>query len=178
MLTDARRDARTDAGGGAVLLEDQDRSRWDARSIRDGIAALRAAMDRGRPGRFALMAAIAAVHDLAPTWDQTDWRQIRELYDELVDVWPTPVVALNRAIAVGFADGFGEGLDILDELRTEPTLAGYGYLEAARADFLVRLGRTSEAAAAYEEAIMLTGNAAERGLLKRKLRSISPARTS
>ena len=135
-------------------------------------------MERGRPGRFALMAAIAAVHDQAPTWDQTDWRRIREFYDQLLDVWPSPVVALNRAIAVGFADGFDVGLGVLDELRTEPTLAGYGYLEAARADFLARLDRTDEAAAAYEEAIMLTGNAAERLLLERKLRDLATRRAS
>ncbi|GAA1945684.1 RNA polymerase sigma factor [Microbacterium deminutum] len=176
LLTDARRYARTDADGGVILLEDQDRSKWDARSIRDGLASLRAATEHRRPGRFALMAAIAAVHDQAPTWDQTDWGRIRDLYDQLLDVWPSPVVALNRAIAVGFADGFGEGLSLLDELRSEPTLAGYGYLEAARADFLARLDRISEAVAAYEEAIVMTGNAAERRLLERKLRLLSATR--
>jgi RNA polymerase sigma factor (sigma-70 family) len=172
LLTDARREARTDAAGQPVLLEDQDRTRWDARSIRDGLTMLQTAMRLERPGRFTLMAAIAAVHDRAGSWGFTDWRRIRELYDELLDVWPSPVVALNRAIAVGFAEGFEQGLELLDELRAEPALAGYGYLEAARADFLARLARPDEAVAAYEEAILLTGNDAERSLLERKRRAV------
>ncbi|MDQ1531986.1 MAG: hypothetical protein QOE37_2091 [Microbacteriaceae bacterium] len=169
LLTDARRAARVDAAGLPVLLADQDRARWDAGGIRSGLAALRAAFALGRPGRFTLMAAIAAVHDEAPAWSETDWGQIRGLYDVLAEVWPSPVVALNRAVAVGFADGFGEGLAQLDGLRDEPQLAGYGYLEAARADFLARLGRVPEARRSYEEAIVLTGNAAERRLLESKL---------
>jgi RNA polymerase sigma-70 factor (ECF subfamily) len=177
LLTDARREARTDAAGEPVLLEDQDRKRWDARSIRDGLTMLQTAMRLERPGRFTLIAAIAAVHDRAASWGCTDWRGIRELYDELLDVWPSPVVALNRAIAVGFAEGFEQGLELLDELRAEPALAGYGYLEAARADFLARLARPDEAVAAYEEAILLTGNDAERSLLERKRRAVRTADT-
>ena len=109
LLTDARRAERADQNGVPVLMEDQDRSRWDAAAIRDGLAALDAAIDERPAGRFTLMAAIAAVHDLAPTWSDTDWQRIRGLYDRLLDVWPSPVVALNRAIAVGFAEGFDEG---------------------------------------------------------------------
>jgi RNA polymerase sigma-70 factor (ECF subfamily) len=152
-----------------VLLADQDRGAWDGRDIDAGVRVLQQSFELGRPGRFALMAAIAAVHDESPTWADTDWAQIRGLYDVLLDVWPSPIVALNRAIAIGFAEGPGEGLAELDRLTAEPLLGGYGYLAAARADFLARLGRAAEARDAYEEALLLTGNGAERRLLQRKL---------
>jgi RNA polymerase sigma factor (sigma-70 family) len=174
LLTDARRGARTDGTGMPVMLDAQDRTRWDREAIRSGIVALRAALGRGRPGRFTLMAAIAAVHDEAGSWSETDWLEIRGLYDVLGEMWPSPVVALNRAIAVGFADGFEIGLAELDELRSEPQLAGYGYLEAARGDFLARLGRVDDARRAYDEAVLLTGNAAERRLLEAKVRLLPP----
>ena len=120
-------------------------SRWDRGAIAEGAALVREAL-RGRPpGRFALQAAIAAVHAEAPSWDDTDWREIVALYDVLVQLWPSPVVALNRAVAVGFAGGADAGLAALDALAGEPQLAGYGYLPAARADFLRRLGRVDEA---------------------------------
>jgi RNA polymerase sigma-70 factor (ECF subfamily) len=155
-----------------VLLPDQDRDAWDRDAIAAGLRALAAAFELGRPGRFTLMAAIAAVHDEAETWADTDWRQIRGLYDVLLDVWPSPIVALNRAVAIGFADGPADGLEELDRLAAEPVLAGYGYLAAARADLLGRLDRPAAARAAYEEALLLTGNAAERRLLERKLAAL------
>lgn len=137
--------------------------------ITEGTDLVRQALRRGRPGRFTLMAAIAAVHDEAPSFDGTDWPQIVGLYDLLMERWPSPVVALNRAVAVGFADGPAEGLAALDALASWPELAAYSYLPAARADFLRRLGRTADARLAYEEALLLTGNVIERGFLAGRL---------
>jgi RNA polymerase sigma-70 factor (ECF subfamily) len=169
LLTDARRETRTGPDGRLLLLEEQDRARWDAGAIAEGAALVREALRARPPGRYALQAAIAAVHAESPTWDDTDWREIVALYDVLTAVWPSPVVALNRAVAVGFARGPAAGLAALDELTTEPQLAGYGYLPAARADFLRRLGRLAEARTAYEEALLLTGNDVERAFLAARL---------
>jgi RNA polymerase sigma factor (sigma-70 family) len=169
LLTDARRDARVDGDGRLVLLAEQDRRRWDPAKITEGAALVREALRQGPPGRFTLMAAIAAVHDEAPSFGDTDWREVVGLYDLLMDRWPSPVVQLNRAVAVGFADGAAEGLAALDALASCPELAAYSYLSAARADFLRRLGRTAEARLAYEEALLLTGNAIERGFLAARL---------
>ena len=169
LLTDARRGARVDAAGRLVLLADQDRARWDPAKINEGVALVREALGQGAPGRFAVMAAIAAVHDEAPRFGDTDWPQIVGLYDLLMRRWPSPVVALNRAVAVGFADGPAEGIAALDALAASPELAGYGYLSASRAEFLRRLGRTGEARLAYEEALLLTGNAVERDFLAARL---------
>jgi len=174
LLTEARREARVDDAGQLVLLADQDRDRWDERAIREGIALVREALRRRPPGRYALMAAIAAVHDEAPSWDQTDWREIVALYDLLVQLWPSPVVALNRAVAVGLADGPAAGLAALDELAAEPQLADYVYLAAARADFLRRLGRLPDAQIAYQEALLLTENTVERQFLAGRLTELSP----
>ena len=121
LLTDARRDARVDVDGRLLLPAEQDRSSWNGAAIREGVALVREALRRRPPGRFALMAAIAAIHDEAPSWSDTDWREIAELYDLLVQLWPSPVVALNRAVAVGFADGPTAGLAALDELATDPS---------------------------------------------------------
>jgi RNA polymerase sigma factor (sigma-70 family) len=172
LLTDARRETRTGDDGRMLLLEEQDRSRWDSRAIAEGAALVREAL-RGRPpGRYALQAAIAAVHAESPTWDDTDWQEIAALYGVLVQLWPSPVVALNRAVAIGFACGAGAGLAALDALAGEPLLAGYGYLPAARADFLRRLGRVPEAREAYTEALFLTENAVERDFLAARLRAL------
>jgi RNA polymerase sigma factor (sigma-70 family) len=173
LLTDARSASRVGAQGRLLLLDEQDRAKWDRQAISEGIALVREALKRRPPGRFALMAAIAAVHAEAPTWQDTDWREIVALYDLLVQVWPSPVVALNRGVAIGLASGPAAGLAALDALATEPQLAGYGYLASARADFLRRLGRTGEAQQAYEEALLLTENAVERDFLADRLRSLT-----
>ncbi len=169
LLTDARRPSRIDQAGHLTLMADQDRAHWDHTAIAEGIALVREALARRPPGRFALMAAIAAVHDEAPSWEATDWSEIIGLYDLLATIWPSPVVALNRAVAVGLAQGPAAGLAALDQLSDEPILAAYSYLAAARADFLVRLGRTDEARLAYEEAAMLSENAVEREFLTARL---------
>ncbi|MDQ0673938.1 RNA polymerase sigma factor (sigma-70 family) [Pseudarthrobacter siccitolerans] len=171
LLTDARRDARLDRNRELVLLEDQDRSAWDRAAIGEGVALLREALSSRPPGRFALTAAIAAVHDESGSWSETDWQEILGLYDLLMETWPSPVVQLNRAIALGFAVGPAEGLAELDALGAEPQLARYPYLAAARADFLARLGRTGEARDAFEEALILTDNDAERSYLRARLAS-------
>jgi RNA polymerase sigma factor (sigma-70 family) len=173
LLTDARSASRVGAQGRLLLLDEQDRAKWDRQAISEGIGLVREALKRRPPGRFALMAAIAAVHAGAPTWQDTDWREIVALYNLLVQVWPSPVVALNRAVAIGLACGPAAGLAALDALATEPQLAGYGYLASARADFLRRLGRTGEAQQAYEEALLLTENAVERDFLAGRLRSLT-----
>jgi RNA polymerase sigma factor (sigma-70 family) len=174
LLTDARRETRTGPDGRLLLLEEQDRSRWHRATITEGAALVREALRARPPTRYALQAAIAAVHAESPTWGDTDWREIVALYDLLTSVWPSPVVALNRAVAVGFAEGASAGLAALDVLSGEPQLAGYGYLPAARADFLRRLGRVDEARSAYEEAVLLTENSVERDFLARRLRALGP----
>ncbi|MFJ4172128.1 RNA polymerase sigma factor [Paenarthrobacter sp. NPDC089714] len=169
LLTDARRDARLDEHGQLVLLRDQDRLRWDRQFIDEGARLLRESLRLQAPSRFTIMAAIAAVHDQSPSWPETDWAEIVGLYDLLFEVWPTPVVSLNRAIAIGFALGPKEGLTELDRLTGEPQLAHYGYLSSARAEFLAQLGRTTAAREAYEEALLLTGNGVERDFLAARL---------
>jgi len=172
LLTDSRRETRVAADGRLLLLEEQDRSRWDRAAIAEGAALVREALRRRPPGRFALQAAIAAVHAEAPTWSDTDWREIVALYDLLADRWPSPVVTLNRAVAVGLAEGPAAGLAALEPLGAEPQLARYGYLAAARADFLRRLGRADEARLAYEEALLLTENEVERRFLEGRLAAL------
>ncbi|PSR65119.1 RNA polymerase subunit sigma-24 [Nocardia sp. MDA0666] len=168
LLTDARRAARVTSGGAMVALADQDRARWDREEITQGIALVRFALER-RPGRYALQAAIAAVHAEAPSYAATDWQEIRGLYDVLIRIWPSPVVALNRAVAIGMAGDPAAGYAALEALAAEPQLAGYSYLPAARAHFLTELGRFDEARLAYSEALLLTENAAERDFLDRRL---------
>ena len=169
LLTDARRAARVDGDHRLVLLADQDRSSWDRPAIDTGVLLVREALRARPPGRFALMAAIAAVHAEARNWDTTDWRQIVALYDVLIERWPSPVVALNRAVAVGLADGPAAGLAALDTLADEPLLATNSYRASARADFLRQLGRTDEARDAYEEARLLNDNDIERAFLTERL---------
>lgn len=176
-LTEARRPARTDAVGAEILLEQQDRTAWDRRYIERGLDLLTVATDAPRPGRFTLLAAIAAVHDSSPTWAQTDWERIARLYDTLRDVWASPVVELNRAIAIGFARGPAEALRLLDGLALDPQLVRYPYLQAARADALERLGRHDEAVLAYDEAMTLTDNDPERERMRRKRDRLTPPDT-
>jgi RNA polymerase sigma factor (sigma-70 family) len=173
LLTDARSGARLDEHRELVLMENQDRSKWDRSAITDGVALLREALNLRPPGRFALMAAIAAVHDESKSWSDTDWQEILGLYDLLLEKWPSPVVRLNRAIAVGFAVGHAEGLAELDALGAEPQLARYPYLAAARADFLTRLGRLDDARVAFEEALILTENDTERRYLQTRLSELT-----
>ncbi|MCY1139841.1 RNA polymerase sigma factor [Actinoplanes sp. Pm04-4] len=173
LVTDARTAARVTPAGQLVLLADQDRSLWNRTQIAEGIALLTDSLRRESPTRFAVEAAIAAVHAESPSWEQTDWTEIIGLYDVLLRLTGgSPVVALNRAVAVGFRDGPRAGLDALAPLTAEPALATYAYLAAARADFLRRLDRTAEAAAAYEEALALTDNEVERDFLHSRLRSL------
>jgi RNA polymerase sigma factor (sigma-70 family) len=174
LLSDARRETRVGPDGRLLLLAEQDRGRWDRAEIAEGVALVREAVRRRPPSRYGLQAAIAAVHAEAPSWDETDWAQVVELYDLLAAVWPSPVVALNRGVAVGFARGPAAGLDELDALAAEPQLAGYGYLPAARAAFLAKLGRVAAARTAYEEAILLTGNEVERDFLAARLAELDP----
>ena len=173
LLTDSRRATRTAADGSLLLLAEQDRSRWDAADIGEGIELVRQAIAVRPPGRYALQAAIAAVHAEAPSYDQTDWLEIVGLYDVLVTIWPSPVVALNRAVAVGLASGADAGLAALSLLADDPRLAAYGYLPSARGHFLAALGRTDEARAAYGEALLLTENEAERAFLAGRLAALS-----
>jgi RNA polymerase sigma factor (sigma-70 family) len=165
LLTDARRATRVSESGRLLLLAEQDRSRWDRGEIAEGVGLLRESLRHRPPGRFALQAAIVAVHATSPTWEATDWPEIVGLYDVLAASWPSPVVALNRAIALGMRDGPQAGLDALDPLGDEPQLATYPYLASARADFLSRLGRIAEALSAYQEALLLTTNEVERRFL-------------
>ncbi len=172
LLHDARRDARVGPDGSIVLLEDQDRSRWDQAAIAEGRTLVQAVLPTRRVGPYQLQAAIAALHDEAADAAATDWAQIATLYQALVELDPTPVVRLNHAVAVAFADGPAVGLAMMDGLADEGALASYPYLHAARADLLRRLGRRSEAAAAYRNALALTANRPEQSYLERRLREV------
>ena len=163
LLTEARRASRILSDGSLVLLADQDRSRWDRASIDEGHELVRWCLRRDKPGPYQLQAAISAVHTDAPTAEQTDWSQIVALYDQLLEVAPTPVVALNRAVAVGEVHGPAAALDLIDRLD----LDRYYQFHAARADLLGRLGRDREAAAAYARAAALAPTDAERYFLSR-----------
>jgi RNA polymerase sigma-70 factor (ECF subfamily) len=178
-LTDARRAARVDAEGRLLVLEEQDRGSWDRGAVSRGAALLSrafASYDGTRsPGRFVLQAAIAGAHDEAPTWEGTDWAGIVLLYDRLLAVWPSPVVRVNRAVAVAFAWGPESGLALLDACTDEPSLRSWHYLPAARADLLRRLGRDGEAATAYRGALGLVSDGAERAYLLRRLGEVDPS---
>ncbi|WP_371403833.1 sigma-70 family RNA polymerase sigma factor [Kribbella sp. NBC_00662] len=172
LMTEARGDARVSADGELVLLADQDRSRWNAQLLAEGVSRATSALHRGH-GRFALQAAVAGLHVTAPTWERTDWRQVVRMYDAMMLSWPTPIVALNRAAAHSLVPGadLAAVLDELDALSKEPALAAYAYLPATRADVLTRLGRAEEAAEAYREAIELTANETERRFLTARLQA-------
>ena len=175
LLHDARREGRVGHAGELVLLEDQDRARWDRAKIREGIGLLDRAMRRGPPGPYRLQACIAALHAVAPTAAATDWRRIAALYDRLLAVTGSPVVALNRAVAVAMVEGPAAGLALVDELAAAGQLDGYHLLHAARADLLRRLGRHAEAAAAYRRALERTANPVEQAFLRRRLAEVDPA---
>ena len=175
VLHDSRRETRLDGSGELVLLEDQDRTRWDRAQIEEGVALVGAALRAGGrpPGPYALQAAIVGAHAQAPTAAATDWPQIAALYEMLARVHPTPVVELNRAVAVAMAAGIAHGLALVDELDRRGELAGYHLLPVARAELLRRLGRHPEAAQAYRRALALVSNEAERRHLEKRLREIA-----
>jgi RNA polymerase sigma-70 factor (ECF subfamily) len=167
----ARRGTRTGPDGRLLRLEDQDRSAWDRDLIAEADRLVVGALTAGPPGRFALLAAIAALHAQAPSYAATDWGQILTLYDELLRVWRSPVVALNRAVALSMVDGPGPALAEIEALERDGRLAGYRYLPATKADLLHQLGRDTEAIEAYRAALALSDNAAEQEFLVERLRS-------
>ncbi|MFI7518853.1 RNA polymerase sigma factor [Micromonospora globbae] len=174
LLVHARRDARTGPDGELVLLDAQDRGRWDRDMIAEGETLAVAALTGGPPGPYGVQAAIAALHDEAADAASTDWPQVVALYDVLLALNPSPVVALNRAVAVAMRDGPAAGLALLDELAGEPRLRAYHPWVAARAELLHRLGRDAEAADAYRRALELAGTEPERSHLRRRLAAVAP----
>ncbi|MEU6350815.1 RNA polymerase sigma factor [Streptomyces sp. NPDC047072] len=169
LLHDARQETRVDVAGELVTLEDQDRTAWDHAEVDEGAALLETALRRGRPGPYQIQAAIAACHTTAATAEDTDWADIAALYGELMRFVPSAVVRLNRAVAVGMAEGFDAGLALVAELEHEGELSGYHLLPATRADLLRRSGRRKEAAEAYERALDLVENETERNFLEKRL---------
>ncbi|GAA1573736.1 RNA polymerase sigma factor [Kribbella sancticallisti] len=169
LMTEARGDARVSDDGEIVMLADQDRRRWNARLLAEGVSRATTALQQGH-GRFALQAAVAGLHVTAPSWEETDWHQVVRMYDAMLLSWPSPIVALNRAAAHSLVPGadLDAVLEELDALGNEPALKSYAYLPAARADVLARLGRAAEAVEAYDDAIALTANAAEQRFLSRR----------
>ena len=174
LLTEARRPARTDAQGQLVLLAEQDRSLWDRTLIAEGHRLVRQCLRRGAPGPYQLQAAINAVHTDAPRAADTDWPQVVALYDQLMAIAPTPITALNRAVAVSEVEGPARALELVDELEGKE-LAGYDGYQVARAELLRRLDRRAEAARAYELALQLTDNEVERAHLRKRLCGLDPA---
>jgi RNA polymerase sigma-70 factor (ECF subfamily) len=172
LLQDSRRDARVDDQGELVTLEEQDRSRWDAAEIAEGVRLVQAALSLRRVGSYQLQAAIAAVHAEARRADETDWRQIVALYGELMRVTASPVVALNYAAAVAMSEGPERGLDLLEEAGAGGALENYYLFHASRADLLRRLGRLAEAADSYTTALSLTTNQVEMNYIQRRLNEI------
>ncbi|MGD0243456.1 MAG: RNA polymerase sigma factor [Streptosporangiaceae bacterium] len=165
LVTDARRATRADADGRLVRLADQDRSAWDRAALAEADAMIAGCLRTGPPGRYVLQAAIASLYAEPPSYDQTDWPQILVLYDRLLAVWPSPVVALNRAVPLAMVAGPEAALAEVERLEADERLSGYHYLPAIKADLLSRLGRTQEAATAYRQALALTANDAERVFL-------------
>jgi RNA polymerase sigma-70 factor, ECF subfamily len=174
LLHDARREARLDAAGEIVVLEEQDRSLWKREQIREAISLVEEAL-RGTPGPLALQAAIAAMHCRAPRAEATDWREIVRLYDELARLQPTPVVSLNRAVAVAMAEGPERGLELMKELAEASDLENYHLLHAARADMHRRLGNNPDAAEEYQKALALVTNDSERRYLEKRLKEVKGA---
>ena len=173
LLQDSRRNARTDNEGGLVTLEEQDRSLWDVEEIKEGLDALRQALRMRRVGSYQLQAAIAAVHAEAKTAEDTDWPQVVALYNELMRINPSPIVALNHAAAVAMSEGLEKGLALFDAVGASGRLESYYVFHAARADLLRRLKRTEEATAAYSRALELTTNEVEQKYVRKRIRDLS-----
>ena len=174
LLHESRRDARTSPDGEIVLLDEQDRGKWNRALIAEGIALVERALGTRGFGSYSLQAAISALHAEAPDAAATDWAQIAALYDVLARIDPTPVVALNRAVAIGMRDGAAAGLSLVDELMNREALVEYRLAHAARADFLRRLGRREAAAQAYRRALALASQEPERRFIERRLRELQP----
>ncbi len=173
LVTHARRTTRTDASGRLLLLSEQDRSAWDRLEIDEADRLVVEALRGPSRGRYALQAAIAALHAVATTYDDTDWPQILSLYEELHAVWPSPVVALNGAIALSMVSGPEAALPVIESLEEDGRLDGYRYLPATKADLLRRMGRMKEAAEAYRAALAQADNEAERAFLSSRLAEVS-----
>jgi RNA polymerase sigma-70 factor (ECF subfamily) len=169
LLQDSRREARVGAEGDLVLLEEQDRSLWERREIETGLGLLERAARLGPPGQYVLQAAIAGEHARAASRDETDWSRIASLYELLARAQPSPVVELNRAVAVAMAEGPQAGLELLDREDLAEKLGGYHLFWSARADLLRRLEHSEEAADAYRRALKLASNPVERRFLERRL---------
>jgi RNA polymerase sigma-70 factor (ECF subfamily) len=172
LLHDSRRGARLDQAGDLIVLEEQDRSRWDRHQIAEALPLVEEALRLG-PGPFAIQSAIAALHCQAARAEDTDWPQILRLYDLLERQQPSPIVSLNRAVAVAMVDGPQSALALIDSLATSGDLDSYHLLHSARADLLRRLGRNAEAAKSYERALSLVTNDSERRFLERRLRALN-----
>jgi RNA polymerase sigma factor (sigma-70 family) len=172
LVTDARRATRVDAADRLLRLEEQDRSLWDRKAMAEAYDLIVAGLRGGRAGRYVLQAAIASLYAEAPSYDATDWPQIVELYDRLLGVWPSPVVALNRTVPLAMVAGPLVALEEVEKLEQDASLAGYQYLPAVKADLLRRSGRTAEACEAYRRALALTTNKAEREFLSGRLTSL------
>jgi RNA polymerase sigma-70 factor (ECF subfamily) len=173
LLHDSRRTARLDQQGRLVTLEEQDRSLWDRESIREGVALLNRALRMRRAGAYQLQAAIAAIHAEAASPAETDWREIAALYQELMRLSPSPIVALNHAVAVAMSDGLERGLAQIDQVGASGSLERYYLFHAARADILRRLGRKNESAQAYAAALALVTNSVEQDYLRKRLQQVS-----
>jgi RNA polymerase sigma-70 factor, ECF subfamily len=169
LVTDARRATRTNPDGGLVRLADQDRSRWDRAALAEARGIIVGCLRAGPPGRYALQAAIASLYADAPAYEQTDWPQIVALYDRLLEVWPSPVVALNRAVPLAMIRGPAAALAEVEKLERDGRLSGYHYLPAIKAELLSRAGRVQDATAAYRQAFDLAANEAERAFLAEQI---------
>jgi RNA polymerase sigma-70 factor, ECF subfamily len=177
LVHQARRTTRTGPDGRLLRLDEQDRTRWDPDLISEADRLIVATLTTGPPGRFTLQAAIAALHAQAPSYEDTDWAQILTLYTELLRIWPSPVVALNRAVAIAMVNGPEAALAEVEALEADGRLTGYQYLPATKAELLHRLGRDSEAVQAYREALALAGNAAEQRFLNERVEQLRPGPT-
>ncbi|MEU8075099.1 sigma-70 family RNA polymerase sigma factor [Catellatospora citrea] len=175
LVTDARRATRLDAAGRLLRLQEQDRTRWDRRAMAEAHDLIVAGLRGGRAGRYVLQAAIASLYAEAPSYDATDWAQLVALYDRLLEVWPSPVVALNRTVPLAMVAGPRAALAEVDRLEQQGSLAGYQYLHAVKADLLRRSGQLAQAREAYVQALALTANEAERAFLSERLSEQSAA---